>query len=118
MSTSPVTKPRSMLRRLFSSSSPSDRPQTKSSEVTSHDVFSQIMALNARHGHPSVQAYSVETRPVGSSKLQTKSSPSPSSTKKAKTKNDPLPPPYDAFDEIMRLNARHGHPSVQAHFVR
>ncbi|GAA5829679.1 hypothetical protein JCM3766R1_001261 [Sporobolomyces carnicolor] len=117
MSTSPATKPKSMLRRLFSSSSPSDRPQTKSSEVTSHDVFSQIMALNARHGHPSVQAYSVETRPV-SSTIKTKSSPSPSSTKKVKTKSDPLPPPYDVFDEIMRLNARHGHPSVQAHFVR
>ncbi|GAA5928856.1 uncharacterized protein JCM15063_003986 [Sporobolomyces koalae] len=73
------------------------------------DVFAQIMALNARHGDPSVQAYAVKT-PKQSKKKSSK-------LVSTRTVEAP-PPPYDAFDEIMRINARHGHPSVQAHFAR
>ncbi|GAA5914768.1 uncharacterized protein JCM6883_001084 [Sporobolomyces salmoneus] len=97
---------KSILRRFFSSA-PRPQPSSSPLDVPPLDLFSQIMALNARHGDPSIQAYSVKTRPVE------KKSKTP---KRVKAVPDTPPPPYDAYDAIMRLNARHGHPS--AHFVR
>ncbi|GAA5960766.1 hypothetical protein JCM3765_007327 [Sporobolomyces pararoseus] len=67
------------------------------------DLFSQIMALNARHGHPSVQK----------SKTSKRSTYSSSSSKVESIPSGP-PPAHDTFEAIMRINAQHGHPSVQA----
>ncbi|GAA5914775.1 uncharacterized protein JCM6883_001089 [Sporobolomyces salmoneus] len=99
---------KSILRRFFSSS-PRPQPSSTPLDVPPLDVFSQIMALNARHGDPSVQAYSVKTRPVE------KKSKTPN---KVKAVPNTSTPPYDAYDAIMRVSAQHGHPAVQAHFVR
>ncbi|GAA5999114.1 uncharacterized protein JCM10292_003338 [Rhodotorula paludigena] len=103
----PMRKTSSLLSKMFKRS-PSPAP---SEPLSAEDTFREIMHLNARHGHPSVQAYSVPTA----------SPKSPSQKKPAKrTPSSPTPAPsaQDAFDEIMRLNAKHGHPSIQAHFVR
>ncbi|GAA6021084.1 hypothetical protein JCM11491_004410 [Sporobolomyces phaffii] len=109
---------KSMLKRFFSRRHPetsSDQahlvPKAKAEDEI--DLFAEIMALNARHGDPSVQAYSVKSRPSAKNKTA-----KPPKVKAAPAAGPPPPPPYDAFDAIMRLNARHGHPSVQAHFVR
>ncbi|GAA6062504.1 hypothetical protein JCM10212_006353 [Sporobolomyces blumeae] len=112
-STSPL---RRFLSKLSSSSRMSDSRLSVSQSKAPYDAFAEIMALNARHGHPSVQAYSVKSAPSSPS-----SAPKLSLWKRSKRTSvpeAPPPPPYDAFDAIMRLNARHGHPSVQAHFVR
>ncbi|GAA6021105.1 hypothetical protein JCM11491_004417 [Sporobolomyces phaffii] len=110
---------KSMLKRFFSrrrhSEASSDQahlvPKAKADGEI--DLFAEIMALNARHGDPSVQAYSVKPRPAAKNKTA-----KPPKVKAAPAAGPPPPPPYDAFDAIMRLNARHCHPSVQAHFVR
>ncbi|GAA5913200.1 hypothetical protein JCM5296_005230 [Sporobolomyces johnsonii] len=104
-----ATAPKSAFRRFFSSSSAG-----ASKPDASYDAFADIMALNARHGHPSVKAHFVKSSPP-STKL--KSSVAAPSALAAVPETTPSPP-HDAFAEIMRLNARHGHPSVQAHFVR
>ncbi|BGP48184.1 hypothetical protein JCM10450v2_004056 [Rhodotorula kratochvilovae] len=100
-------KSSSLLNKLFKRSSPSSRPA--SPPKSSEEVFREIMALNARHGDPSVQAYSVKT-----SSRSTRKSPSPPA------KRAPSSPQssQDIFNEVMRLNARHGDPTVQAYSVR
>ncbi|GAA5825415.1 hypothetical protein JCM5353_003622 [Sporobolomyces roseus] len=101
--------------RFFSRRQGSDASESTKlveKEQAPYDAFSEIMALNARHGHPSVQAHSVKTSQKSSSKSKLESKPTSSSLPSS------LPPPYDAFEAIMRINARSGHPSVQAHFVR
>ncbi|GAA5887467.1 hypothetical protein JCM16303_003425 [Sporobolomyces ruberrimus] len=112
------SKTQSMLRRFLpslgrrdsTSSSTDERPALPAK--TPQQIFAEIMSLNARHGHPSVQAHFVQTRPVSKSKSKTPKQPKPTAS------SPEYPPAYDAFEEIMRLNARHGHPSAQAHFVR
>ncbi|GAA5918168.1 hypothetical protein JCM1841_005284 [Sporobolomyces salmonicolor] len=112
-STTPLTTkgaaaPKSVFRRFFSSSSAGVSKPASSSSDAPYDAFAEIMALNARHGHPSVQAHFVKSSPR-STKLKSSAGaavpePKPSA-------------PYDAFTEIMRLNAKHGHPSVQVGLV-
>ncbi|GAA5860468.1 hypothetical protein JCM1840_000266 [Sporobolomyces johnsonii] len=103
-----ATAHKSAFRRFFSSSSAGASKPASSSDA-SYDAFADIMALNARHGHPSVKAHFVKSSPP-STKL--KSSVAAPSALAAVPETNPSPP-YDAFAEIMRLNARHGHPSVQ-----
>ncbi|GAA5857338.1 hypothetical protein JCM9279_000181, partial [Rhodotorula babjevae] len=46
------------LRTDRQSASSSTKPAS-SSPPSAQDVFAEIMSLNAKHGHPSVQAFSV-----------------------------------------------------------
>ncbi|BGP16176.1 hypothetical protein JCM10213_001392 [Rhodosporidiobolus nylandii] len=117
LTSSSAAKPKhTFLRKLFSSSpraTPAPSPQDPES------ILREILSLNARHGAPEVQAFSVRTSPPKSS-----SSSSSSSSNRAPC---PLPPKYskrppptaqETFDEIMKLNAKHGAPDVQALYVR
>ncbi|GAA5973321.1 hypothetical protein JCM3765_000075, partial [Sporobolomyces pararoseus] len=122
ISSASSTKSKSMFRRFFSlrrseSKSTSERESlvVKEPEI---DLFTQIMALNARHGHPSVQAHSFKVRPVEKKLKTSKRSTSSSSSSKVESIPSGPPPAYDSFEAIMRINAQHGHPSVQAAFVR
>ncbi|GAA5987985.1 hypothetical protein JCM5350_007848 [Sporobolomyces pararoseus] len=120
VSSASSTESKSMFRRFFSlrrseSTSTSERESLVAKEEPEVDLFAQIMALNARHGHPSVQAHSCKARPV--EKKSKTSKRSTSSSKVASIPSGP-PPAYDTFEAIMRINAQHGHPSVQAAFVR
>ncbi|GAA5986778.1 hypothetical protein JCM11641_004788 [Rhodosporidiobolus odoratus] len=100
---------RGFISRLFSitpSSSPRSTPSAPSQDPQA--IFREIMALNAKHGAPEVQAYTTST---SARKLTSSSSSSPpSSALPPPPKYSKRPPPtaQEAFDEIMRLNARHG----------
>ncbi|GAA5998914.1 hypothetical protein JCM5350_005488 [Sporobolomyces pararoseus] len=112
---------KSMFRRFFSlrrskSTPTSERESLVAEKEPEIDLFAQIMALNARHGHPSVQAHSFKVKPV--EKKSKTSKRSTSSSSKVESIPSGAPPAYDAFEAIMRINAQHGHPSVQAAFVR
>ncbi|GAA5825395.1 hypothetical protein JCM5353_003615 [Sporobolomyces roseus] len=101
-------------RRFFSKHQDSDSSESTKlieKERAPYDAFSEIMALNARHGHPSVQAHLVKSSKKSSSKSKLTSTPSSSSLPSGP------PPPYDAFEAIMRINARSGHPSVQTYIM-
>ncbi|GAA5840805.1 hypothetical protein JCM11251_001702 [Rhodosporidiobolus azoricus] len=107
-SASTVNKPKSFFSRLFHSS-------TRTSNIGSSDpeaILRDILALNARHGHPEVQAYSVPILPHTPSKRSRSSAahvqPPPKYSKR------PAPTSQEVFDEIMRLNRTHGAPDVQA----
>ncbi|GAA5992762.1 hypothetical protein JCM5350_003378 [Sporobolomyces pararoseus] len=120
VSSASSTESKSTFRRFFSlrrskSTSTSERESlvAKEPEV---DLFAQIMVLNARHGHPSVQAHSFKVQPVEKKSKTTKRSTS--SVSKVESIPSGPPPAYDAFEAIMRINAKHGHPSVQALFAR
>ncbi|GAA5867233.1 hypothetical protein JCM8547_003128 [Rhodosporidiobolus lusitaniae] len=120
-SSSPLvgSKPkRSFLGRLLSSTSPSS-----STPQDPEAIFREIMALNARHGAPEVQAYvRYSPKPPAPSRSSSTSSSSSSSSPFAESSlphpprytKRPTPSPQEQFDEIMRLNRKHGHPSVQA----
>ncbi|GAA5821472.1 hypothetical protein JCM3770_000916 [Rhodotorula araucariae] len=97
-------KPSCLFAKLFK------RPSSGSSRPTlsSEEIFREVMALNAHHGDPSVQAYSV--------KSTARSPRKPSS--QAKRSSSPPQSSQDIFNEVMRLNARHGDPSVQAYSVK
>ncbi|TNY19965.1 hypothetical protein DMC30DRAFT_417379 [Rhodotorula diobovata] len=100
-------KSRSFLSELLKRT-PSPRALSSSSTkppLSSEDVFREVMALNARHGHPSVQVYSLKAP------LRTPRKPKPSPSKPAQS-------PHEVFEGVMGLNAKHGHPSVQALSVR
>ncbi|GAA5867245.1 hypothetical protein JCM8547_003133 [Rhodosporidiobolus lusitaniae] len=109
---------RSFLSRLFSSPSSSlSTPQDPEA------ILREIMALNARHGAPEVQAYArYSPKPPAPSRSSSTSSTSSSSSSPADSSlpppprytKRPVPSPQEQFDEIMRLNRKHGHPTVQA----
>ncbi|GAA5840782.1 hypothetical protein JCM11251_001696 [Rhodosporidiobolus azoricus] len=107
-SASTVNTPKGFFSRLFHSS-------TRTSNTASSDpeaILRDILALNARHGHPEVQAYSVPILPHTPSKksrsFTIRVQPPPKYSKR------PEPTPQEIFDEIMRLNRTHGAPDVQA----
>ncbi|GAA6055963.1 hypothetical protein NBRC10513_004972 [Rhodotorula toruloides] len=101
-----------LLRRTPSPKAARPASPPKSAEET----FREIMALNASHGDPSVQAYHLKSTP------KTKSPKAPKSASSSPTRSSSsslsTAPKRDAFTEIMALNAKHGDPSVQAYFVR
>ncbi|GAA6015391.1 hypothetical protein JCM10207_008972 [Rhodosporidiobolus poonsookiae] len=108
---------KSFLGRLFTKSS-SSRPRSPKAPQDPEAVFREIMALNARHGAPDVQAYALGPAPSPSSSSRRSSA---SSTKTIKPDAQPPryskrapPTPQEVFDEIMGLNARHGSGEVQA----
>ncbi|GAA5942639.1 hypothetical protein JCM3775_003664 [Rhodotorula graminis] len=100
-------KTSTFMAKLFKRSSSRRSTSPPTPPPSSEAIFREVTALNARHGHPSVQAHSVKSSP------RTNRSSSP--TQPAR----PSPPSaQDVFAEIMSLNAKHGHPSVQAFSVR
>ncbi|GAA5919117.1 hypothetical protein JCM6882_005128, partial [Rhodosporidiobolus microsporus] len=114
--------PKSFLARLFTPSTRVVRSTSTSSPTDPESILREILALNARHGHPEVQAYSVPSLPYtptkksrsSSARVQPPSSPSPP----PKYSKHAPQSPQETFEEIMRLNARHGAPDVQALSVR
>ncbi|GAA5919699.1 hypothetical protein JCM8208_005018, partial [Rhodotorula glutinis] len=87
-----------LMSKLFKRSSRrSTSPSTPS--PSSEAIFREVMALNARHGHPTVQAHSVKASP------RTVRSTSSSSAKRAPASPQSA---QDIFAEIMSLNAKHG----------
>ncbi|TNY19970.1 hypothetical protein DMC30DRAFT_275600 [Rhodotorula diobovata] len=103
----PMQSPSFLSKLLKRSPSPRASESSFSTKPppSSEDVFREVMTLDARHGHPSVQALSLKTPP------RTPHKPKPWPSKPAQSSQD-------IFDEVMRLNAKHGHPSVQALSVR
>ncbi|BGO94160.1 hypothetical protein NBRC10512v2_002568 [Rhodotorula toruloides] len=120
-STAPLTgagsspKSPSLLSKLLrrSPSPEAARPASPPKTKTSEETFREIMALNASHGDPSVQAYYLKT----TAKPKSPKSASPSPARSASS-SPTSTPKRDAFTEIMALNAKHGDPSVQAYFVK
>ncbi|GEM07218.1 hypothetical protein Rt10032_c03g1235 [Rhodotorula toruloides] len=122
-STAPLTgagsspKSPSLLSKLLRrSTSPSSKPARSASPRKSADTFREIMALNALHGDPSVQAYSLKTNPKTKSPKPAKPASLPLA--RFSSSSPTSAPKRDAFADIMTLNAKHGDPSVQAYFVR
>ncbi|POY75740.1 hypothetical protein BMF94_1150 [Rhodotorula taiwanensis] len=97
-------KSRSLFRRILNkideATAPTSSPQ---------DMFDEIMAINASSGDPHVKAYMAHrTSALASSEMPT------STTKKTK-KVRSQPTGQEIADEIMRINATSGHPSIQAY---
>ncbi|BGO94156.1 hypothetical protein NBRC10512_003773 [Rhodotorula toruloides] len=122
-STAPLTgsgsspKSPSLLSKLLRRSPSPKAPRPASPPKTPEETFREIMALNASHGDPSVQAYHLKTSPRPKAPKAPKSA-SPSPTRSSSSSSPATASKRDAFAEIMALNAKHGDPSVQAYFVR
>ncbi|BGP16180.1 hypothetical protein JCM10213_001396 [Rhodosporidiobolus nylandii] len=113
LTSSSAAKPKNTLLRKLFSSSPRTTPPTSPQDPES--ILREILCLNARHGAPEVQAFSVRTSPPKSSASSSSNrAPSPPPPKYSKR---PPPTAQQTFDEI-KLNARHGAPHVQALYVR
>ncbi|GAA6027143.1 hypothetical protein JCM8097_002426 [Rhodosporidiobolus ruineniae] len=121
--TSSSLKPMAAFRRFFSTSrsdfSPLDEGDLKAVKENARKpaqdpeaILKEILALNARHGALEVQAYSIPSLPKSPRKK------SPKVDKPPKYSARPPASAQDTFDEIMRLNQRHGAPDVQALFVK
>ncbi|TKA51676.1 hypothetical protein B0A53_05381 [Rhodotorula sp. CCFEE 5036] len=105
-------KSRSLLAKIFNksgSSSPARAAQTP------EEIFREIMSINASSGAPQVKAWMFhseweEKRAVPTEKTAEKK-PSKSTTRAL------LRTSQETADEIMRLNATHGHPDVKAYLA-
>ncbi|GAA5989429.1 hypothetical protein JCM10908_000471 [Rhodotorula pacifica] len=87
----------------------SARRANKSSE----EIFQEIMSINASSGAPHVKAYM-----LNSTKSEKRATTAASTaTSKAKKTRSPPKSSQEIADEIMRINAVHGHPSVQGYLA-
>ncbi|PRQ69875.1 hypothetical protein AAT19DRAFT_11896 [Rhodotorula toruloides] len=117
-STAPLTgagsspKSPSLLSKLLRRTPSPKAARPASPPKTAEETFREIMALNASHGDPSVQAYHLKTAPKTKTAKPSKSA-SPSPPRSPSSSSSPAAPRSDAFSEIMALNATHGDPSVQ-----
>ncbi|GAA6015385.1 hypothetical protein JCM10207_008970 [Rhodosporidiobolus poonsookiae] len=58
------SKPKSLFRKVFTTSRPAKSPSSSPPSPTQDPeaIFREIMALNSRHGAPEVQSYTVKSR--------------------------------------------------------
>ncbi|BGP32079.1 hypothetical protein JCM10296v2_003858 [Rhodotorula toruloides] len=120
-STAPLTgsgspKSPSLLSKLLRRTPSPKAARPASPPKSAEETYREIMALNASHGDPSIQAYHLKT----TSKPKPAEAPksASSSATRSPSSSPSTAPKRDAFTEIMALNAKHGDPSVQAYFVR
>lgn len=105
------SKSRSLLAKIFhksASSTPARPPQTP------EEIFREIMNINASSGAPQVKAWMYH-----SEWEEKRAVPTKKTAKKLKSTSPraPLRTSQETADEIMRLNATHGHPSVKAYLA-
>ncbi|GAA5882710.1 hypothetical protein JCM3774_004527 [Rhodotorula dairenensis] len=116
-STSPLTaagadyarrnsKPRTLFARMFKS----DR--TSRPAPTPEETFREIMSINASSGAPEVKAFMYESKPEKRAVAV-----AAATAKKAKKTKAPPKTSQEIADEIMHLNAVHGHPSIQGYLA-
>ncbi|KWU41773.1 hypothetical protein RHOSPDRAFT_36661 [Rhodotorula sp. JG-1b] len=120
---SPRRSSSSKSRALFAKIFKSDHSTPARSPKTPEEIFREIMSINAHSGAPQVKAWMYhseweEKRAVP--REEKRAVPTEKTAKKKPLKSTtraPLRTSQETAEEIMRLNATHGHPDVKAYLA-